>query len=37
MVVKENGVAISSNGLSFNKDINANTDITVENKPIYVK
>ena len=37
MVVKENGVAISSNGLSFNKDINADTDITVENKPIYVK
>ena len=28
---------MASSGLTFKKDINADTDITVENKPIYVK
>ena len=37
IVVKENTATITSSGLTFKKDINADTDITAENKPIYVK
>ena len=37
IVVKDNATPLASSGLTFKKDINADTDITVENKPIYVK
>ena len=37
IVVKENSTSIASNKLSFKKDITADTNISVENRPIYVK
>ena len=37
IVVNDNGTPILSNNLSFKKDINADINISVENKPIYVK
>ena len=37
IVANDNGTPILSNNLSFKKDINADTNISVENKPIYVK